>query len=62
MYEFNEVLGQVNELGHVFGVFHFRPIASHDASNNKKVIIMTNIVSSKDPEDEKSKEKPLQSV
>jgi hypothetical protein len=44
LYEYNELLRQVNELGYVFGVFHFGPIATHDYTH-KKVVMMANIIS-----------------
>jgi hypothetical protein len=44
LYEYNEVLSQVNELGHVFGLFHFKSISTRDY-NNKRIMMVANIVS-----------------
>ena len=38
-------MGQVNELGHVFGVFHFKSVCCMQVEN-MKVIVMGSIVSS----------------
>ena len=44
VYEFNELLAQTNELGHVFGVFHYQSIAGHESSS-KNIIVMSNLIS-----------------